>query len=66
MWKPKHWVGADQRELHYRSHLIDAEWDIDPPLIRPAKRGERHAGLDGVRASLPLRPGIVRRSPECF
>jgi hypothetical protein len=28
---PQHWVGADQRELHYRSHLIDAEWDIDRP-----------------------------------
>ena len=41
MWKPEHRKAADRRGLRYDSDLIDEEWALVEPLIRPAKRGGR-------------------------
>ena len=41
MWKPEHRRACDRRGLRYPSDLIDAEWMLVQPLIRPAKRGGR-------------------------
>ena len=42
MWKPERRAAADRRGLRYESDLTDAEWTLVAPLIRPAKRGDRH------------------------
>ena len=41
MWKPEHRAASDRRGLRYESDLMDAEWALVLPLIRPAKRGGR-------------------------
>jgi transposase len=46
MWKPEHRAAADRRGLRYPSDLIDAEWALVAPLIRPAKRGGRPRTVD--------------------
>src|SRR3954470_16312219 len=46
MWKPEHRAAADRGGLRYPSDLIDAEWALVAPLIRPAKRGGGSRAVD--------------------
>jgi len=46
MWTPEHRRAADRRGLRYPSDLIDEEWALVEPMIRPAKRGGRRRSVD--------------------
>ncbi len=46
MWTPEHRRAADRRGLRYPSDLIDAEWALVEPMIRPARRGGRRRSVD--------------------
>jgi transposase len=46
MWTPEHRAAADRGGLRYPSDLIDAEWALVAPLIRPARRGGRPRTVD--------------------
>src|SRR5262245_17158419 len=46
MGKPEHRRAADRRGLRYPSDLIDAEWVLIAPLVRPGRRGGCKRSVD--------------------
>ena len=52
MWKPKHRLATDRRDLRYPSDLTDAEWTLIAPLIPPANAGDASGRSTCARFSM--------------